>query len=35
VSSQPIVARIIKACGLTELLPIYRSVDSALAESAA
>jgi anti-anti-sigma factor len=35
VSRQPIVARIIKACGLTELLPIFRSVEMALAESAA
>ncbi|MGB9226847.1 anti-sigma factor antagonist [Mycobacterium sp.] len=35
VSRQPIVARIVKACGLTELLPIFPSVEMALAESAA
>jgi anti-anti-sigma factor len=35
VSRQPIVARIVKACGLTELLPIFRSVEMALAEPAA
>ncbi len=35
VSRQPIVARIVKACGLTELLPIYPNVQLALAEPAA
>ena len=35
VSRQPIVARIAKACGLTELLPIYPNVALALAEPAA
>jgi anti-anti-sigma factor len=35
VSRQPIVARIVKACGLTELLPIFPNVALALAESAA
>jgi anti-anti-sigma factor len=34
VSRQPIVARIIKACGLSELLPVYPTVDSALATTA-
>jgi anti-anti-sigma factor len=35
VSRQPIVARIVKACGLTELLPVFPSVEVALAETAA
>jgi anti-anti-sigma factor len=35
VSRQPIVARIVKACGLTELLPIFPSVEMAVAEPAA
>jgi anti-anti-sigma factor len=35
VSRQPIVARIVKACGLTELLPVFPSVEVALAEPAA
>lgn len=35
VSRQPIVARVVKACGLTGLLPTYPSVESALAAPAA
>jgi anti-anti-sigma factor len=35
VSRQPIVSRIVKACGLSDLLPIYASVDSALIQRAA
>ena len=31
VSHQPIVARIVDACGLSRVLPIYPTVDSALA----
>lgn len=34
VSRQPIVARIVKACGLFGLLPIYPTADSALAMTA-
>ena len=34
VSRQQIVPRIIAACGLTELLPVYPTVDSALATTA-
>lgn len=30
VSCQPIVSRIIKSCGLSEVLPIYPTVDAAL-----
>lgn len=31
VSNQPVVARIVAACGLSELLPVDESVDAALA----
>jgi anti-anti-sigma factor len=31
VSRQPVVARVVQACGLSELLPVYPAVDSALA----
>jgi anti-anti-sigma factor len=31
VSRQPVVARIVRACGLSELLPVDASVDAALA----
>jgi anti-anti-sigma factor len=34
VSSQPIVARIVTACGLSELLPVDDSVDIALSACA-
>lgn len=34
VSSQPVVARTIAACGLSDLLPIHDSVDDALLASA-
>ncbi len=34
VSGQPVVTRIVEACGLTSLLPIYPTVDSALAAPA-
>ena len=34
VSHEPIVARIVDACGLSALLPIYPSADSALASAA-
>ena len=34
VSSEPIVARIVDACGLSALLPIYPTADSALASAA-
>lgn len=34
VSRQPIVGRIVKACGLDALLPIYPTADSALAMTA-
>jgi anti-anti-sigma factor len=30
VSNQPVVARVVEACGLSELLPVDESVDSAL-----
>lgn len=30
VSNQPVVARVVEACGLSELLPVDRSVDAAL-----
>jgi anti-anti-sigma factor len=30
VSNQPVVARIVRACGLSELLPVDASVDAAL-----
>jgi anti-anti-sigma factor len=30
VSSQPVVARVVEACGLSELLPVDASVDAAL-----
>ena len=30
VSAQPVVARIVRACGLTDLLPVDTSVDAAL-----
>jgi anti-anti-sigma factor len=35
ISPQPIIARIVNACGLTELLPVFPSVEMALAEPAA
>jgi anti-anti-sigma factor len=35
VSHQPIVARIVESCGLSRMLPIYPTVDAALAESTA
>jgi anti-anti-sigma factor len=35
VTRQPIVARIVKACGLSGVLPIYPSADAALATAAA
>ena len=35
VSHQPIVARIVKACGLSRVLPVYPTVDAALASSTA
>lgn len=35
VSRQPIVSRIVRACGLSGQLPIYPTVDSALIERAA
>jgi anti-anti-sigma factor len=35
VSDQPIVGRIVKACGLDALLPIYPTADSALATTLA
>jgi anti-anti-sigma factor len=31
VSNQPVVARVVAACGLSELLPVDDSVDAALA----
>ncbi|MGA7049875.1 MAG: anti-sigma factor antagonist [Mycobacterium sp.] len=34
VSRQPIVARIVKACGLSDVLPIYPTEDAALATAA-
>ncbi|WP_227371068.1 anti-sigma factor antagonist [Mycobacterium fragae] len=34
VSSQPVVARIVAACGLSELLPVDATVDAALLASA-
>jgi anti-anti-sigma factor len=34
VTRQPIVARIVRACGLTGVLPIYSSADAALATAA-
>jgi anti-anti-sigma regulatory factor len=34
VSSQPVVARIVTACGLSELLPVENSVDIALSACA-
>jgi anti-anti-sigma factor len=34
VSGQPVVGRIVGACGLTELLPVDSSVDTALAAAA-
>jgi anti-anti-sigma factor len=34
VSGEPIVARIVDACGLSALLPIYPTADSALASAA-
>jgi anti-anti-sigma factor len=34
VSRQPIVARIVRACGLSGVLPIYSSADAALATAA-
>ena len=30
VSHQPMVARIVKSCGLTQMLPVYPTVDAAL-----
>jgi anti-anti-sigma factor len=30
VSNQPVVARVVEACGLSELLPVDESVDAAL-----
>jgi anti-anti-sigma factor len=35
VSHQPVVTRIVKACGLSHLLPVYPSVDAALTSSTA
>ena len=35
VSHQPMVARIVKSCGLTQMLPVYPTVDAALAASMA
>ena len=35
VSHQPIVARIVKSCGLTQMLPVYPTVDAALASAVA
>jgi len=34
VSAQPVVARIVRACGLTDLLPVDTSVDAALSACA-
>ncbi len=34
VSAQPVVARIVRACGLTDLLPVDASVDAALSACA-
>ncbi len=34
VSNQPVVARIVQACGLSDLLPVDSSVDAALASCA-
>jgi anti-anti-sigma factor len=34
VSSQPVVARIVRACGLSDLLPVDTSVDAALSACA-
>ncbi len=33
VSHQPIVARIVASCGLTQMLPVYPTVDAALAST--
>ena len=33
VSNQPVVARIVRACGLSDLLPVDASVDAALTAS--
>ncbi|MGO9153324.1 anti-sigma factor antagonist [Mycobacterium sp.] len=35
VSHQPIVARIVESCGLSRMLPVYPTVDAALAASTA
>ncbi|HXA90021.1 MAG TPA: anti-sigma factor antagonist [Mycobacterium sp.] len=35
VSHQPVVTRIVKACGLSHMLPVYPSVDAALTSSTA
>ena len=35
VSHQPIVARIVKACGLSHMLPVFPTVDAALDKSTA
>jgi anti-anti-sigma factor len=35
VSHHPIVARVVKACGLAGMLPVYPSVDTALASNTA
>jgi anti-anti-sigma factor len=35
VSHQPLVTRIVKACGLSHMLPVYPSVDAALTSSTA
>ena len=35
VSHQPIVARIVESCGLSQMLPVYPTVDAALAASTA
>jgi anti-anti-sigma regulatory factor len=33
VSNQPVVARVVRACGLSDLLPVDGSVDEALTAS--
>ena len=33
VSNQPVVARVVRACGLSDLLPVDASVDEALTAS--
>jgi anti-anti-sigma factor len=35
VSHEPIVARIVQACGLTQMLPVYSTTDAALASTVA